>query len=131
MSTESESYHCKYCHCRMPTKTALNRHIAHSAVCFSAYQDDILRLTSTNTGADGSITSRSGTMDNFMPPDSLVNDCEVEAEVLIPEQTAPAPKKKVHQRSEDSDDVENVNDPHSQSRYWRGYPVGHAGKVLG
>ena len=124
----SNSYHCKYCHQRKSTETALNRHIAHSAVCFPAYQDDLLRLTSSDSGLDGGITRRTATMHDFMPPDSLGNECDVGGEVLIPDETGTQP---FYQPSEETDDVEDADDCHSQSRYRRGYPVRYAVKVLG
>ena len=123
----SHSYHCKYCHHRKPTEMALNQHIAHSAICFTAYQEDLLNLTSTHNGMNCRITSHLAAMDNCMPLASLVNDREVEGEVLMPDPTAPV----FYQRSEEPGDVEDVDDPWSQIRYCRGYPVGYAVKILG
>lgn len=101
------------------TETALNRHIAHSAACFKAWQDDLLRLTSTNTRVDGSINQRSATLDERIRPDSPVNNLEVS--IAVPS----------IQGSEEMGHVEDVDDAHSQSRYSRGYPVRYAVEILG
>jgi hypothetical protein len=73
---------------------------------------------------DGSITRRLAAMDEFTPPDSLGNNCDGGGEVLIPNHT-------FYQPSEGMDDVEDADEPHSQSRYRRGYPVRYAVEVLG
>jgi hypothetical protein len=132
MSTNS--YHCKYCHQRKPTETALNRHIAHSAVCFQAYQDDLLRLTCTNIGINPSVNRRSANMDDLVVPDSLVDDSNIEVEMSKPDRTGPAQKKKEVpsiRRSEETEEEEDVDGAHSRNRYRRSYPGGYTVEILG
>ena len=130
----SNLYLCKYCHQRKPTETALNRHIAHSATCFQSRQEDLLRLTSSNNGVEGSIDHRFLAMDDSMPQDFMpvVDDSNVDVEMSIPDKMIPGPKKlpvPSFSDSEESDSV--VNDACSQSRYKKMYPGGYAVKILG
>ena len=131
----SNSYHCKYCHQRKLTETALNQHIAHSSVCFQAWQDDLVRLTSTNNAVDGGINRRPATMEDLRLQETLINDSKVQVEVSIPDQTGPAVQKlqaSSIRHSEETDDDEDVNDKaHSQIQYRKGYPVGYAAEILG
>lgn len=126
----SNSYHCKYCHRRQPTETALNRHIAHSTVCFQAWRDDLLKLSSGNVG---SMTRRAATMDGLMPLESSDNS-NVDVDLLIPDNRLPA-RKKMRESSyrpfDETDEAEDVNDAHSQSRYRIGYSVGYPIEILG
>jgi hypothetical protein len=85
---------------------------------------------------DGSINRRSRTMVDLMPADRIDNFSIVddEVEVSIPDQTVLAPsgaRDSPIRDSEETDELEDVDDPRSQSRYRRGYPVGYAAKILG
>jgi hypothetical protein len=123
-------YHCKYCHQKKSTETALNRHIAHSRACFKAWQDDLLKLSSTNLGIDssGSINRRYATMDQLIAHDNIGTNSEVEESIpeMIPDHTF---EDRSFSRSEERD-VQDVHDAHSQSRYRRRY-TGQAVEILG
>lgn len=122
----STSYRCKYCHQRKPTETALNRHIAHSALCYQAWQENIARLTSTDIAVDGSINRK---LEESMPQELLGNVSDIEAS--RPDERVPPINKKISVRhSEEADDVD-VDDAHLQNRYRRGFPVRYAPEILG
>jgi hypothetical protein len=117
------SYHCKYCHQRKSTETALNRHVAHSAQCFKAWQDDLRRLTSTNIGTDGRIERHSATMDDLIPPDFLANESNVEEL---------GPVTSFSRSGEtDVDDIDDIESARSESRYRRGYDDVYPVEILG
>lgn len=125
-------YHCKYCHQTKATETALNRHIAHSPACFQAWQDDLVKLTSTSAvGVDGTIKYHSATLDDGMP-DFLENITD--DEVLGPDETVLArniTKESSVRNNEDTDDIQDVDDAHSKSRFWISYPGGCAPATFG
>jgi hypothetical protein len=125
----SNLYLCKYCHQRKPTETALNRHIAHSPICFRSWQDDLRRLSLSENDLESNVNHRTLAMVDWMPADSLVDD---NVEVLIPEVAVPAPKKKnisIHHSSEERDEREDIDNPRLQTRYRRRYP--EPAKILG
>lgn len=131
----SNVYPCKYCYQRKATETALNRHIAHSAKCFQSWQNDLQRLTSSNTGIGGSINR-----DHHSVPvddsDSLRNDSNVDVEMSIRDQTGPAQKKKPvpslgGSEEPETVDVDEVDDARSWRQYRRAYPTGYTAEILG
>ena len=124
----SQSYLCKYCHQTKPTQTALNRHIAHSAVCLQAWQENLLNLTS---GGSGSINSHFATINNSIPLDLLEND-DFNGEVAITEEIRPASNNLQVSSLQRSEESGTGNDARSQiRRYRKGYPVGYAAKIFG
>ena len=70
-------YHCKYCLQVKKTETALNRHIAHSAPCFQSWQNELVKLTSSTTGVDGTLNCPSLAIDPSMLPDARDNEVDV------------------------------------------------------
>lgn len=130
----SNLYICKYCHQRKPTETALNRHIAHSPICFRSWQDDLCRLSSLDSGPESNVNRGTPPMVDWTPHDSLVDDSNVDAELEVSIQDVPIPypaKKKtsVHRSSEERDEGGDVDNPRSQTRYRRRFP--RPAKILG
>lgn len=130
----SESHHCRYCHQIKPTRTALNRHIAHSPTCFQAWQHDLLKLTSTKVGENAI------TLDDLMPStlgdgsdDSDIEMANPDETFLPPDDLPSRPNANIpqaRQQSVEIEDVEDVDDPRSQSQYRVRYP-GRVAEILG
>ena len=127
-------YHCKYCLQVKQTETALNRHIAHSAPCFQSWQNELVRLTSSTTGVEGTLNCPSLVIDPSMLPDAWDNEVDVVYEELRADNDMPGRinQPSVPNRgSEPTEDIEDADDACSQHRYQKPYPGGDAAEILG
>ncbi|KAF8804478.1 hypothetical protein BYT27DRAFT_7258947 [Phlegmacium glaucopus] len=120
----SHSHRCRYCYQIKPTQTALNRHIAHSPVCFKAWQDDLVKLTSSKVAEDSGDVNL-----NILEDDSDIGMASPDEATSTPDVNIPqaGPSR---QRSGEIEDVEDVDDPQNRSRYRVRYP-GQVAKILG
>ena len=127
-------YHCKYCLQVKQMETALNRHIAHSAPCFQSWKNELVRLTSSTTGVEGTLNCPSLVIDPSMLPDAWDNEVDVVYEELRADNDMPGRinQPSVPNRgSEPTEDIEDADDACSQHRYQKPYPGGDAAEILG
>ena len=127
-------YHCKYCLQVKQMETALNRHIAHSAPCFQSWKNELVRLTSSTTGVEGTLNCPSLAIDPSMLPDAWDNEVHVVYEELRADNDMPGRINQPpvpNRGSEPTEDIEDADDACSQHRYRKPYPGGDAAEILG
>lgn len=121
--------HCKYCFKIKPTQAAINRHISHSVLCNKAWRRELTSrgaLTAladvsggteraTYSGDDASDIEMEGPGDSFEPESYQP---PTPPEILLPE-PGPVPQRR---RNVEVEEVDNVDDPHSKTRWAQSYP---------
>ena len=108
------TYFCQYCHQIKPSQEAVNRHIKHSPECSKAWQTNLGILVSTrriNNSSD--LVAPSNSTDIEMAESAEIFAFPEYQSSSPPEANAPHPRPR--RQPVEMEDVDDVDDPCSQT----------------